>query len=51
MRTGRSDDTVMNFIEYSFINLSLDDVLERRFEDDSKFAGMALDKVAQEHVP
>lgn len=51
MRTGRSDGTVMNFIEYSFINLSLDDVLERRFEDDSKFAGMASDKAAQEHVP
>ncbi len=51
MRTGRSDDTVMNFIEYSFINLSLDDVLERRFEDDSKFARMASDKAAQEHVP
>ena len=40
----------MNFIEYSLINLSVDDVLERRFEDDPRFAGMASDKAAQEHV-
>ena len=46
MRTGRSDDTVMNFNEYSFVNLSLDDVLERRFEDDPRFAGTASDKAA-----
>ena len=51
MRTGRSDETVMNFTEYSFVNLSLDDVLEKRFDDDSRFAGTASDKAAQEHVP
>ena len=52
MRTGRSDDTVMNFTtEYSFDNLSLDDALERRLAYDPRLAGMASDKAAREHVP
>ena len=49
--SGRSEETVMNFTEYSFVNLSLDDVLEKRFDDDSRFAGTAPDKAVQEHVP
>ena len=51
MRTRRFNETVMNFTNYSFINLSLDDVFEKRFDDDSRFAGTASDKAAQEHVP
>ena len=50
IRTRTSNDTVMNLIEYPLINLSLHDVLERRFEDGSRFAGMASDKAVQEHV-
>ena len=51
MGTGRSDETVMNFINYQFINYSLHDILERREESDPSFVGMASHKTAQEHVP